>query len=95
MLRGKLFDWWCDMSEWIKCSERLPEPIDIDEGLYRQDYVLICYIDENKTYIGIGWFVKEIMPDNEYAFYWLNYDEDIGGAMAVTYWKPLPQPPID
>lgn len=23
-LRGKLFDWWCEMSKWIKCSERLP-----------------------------------------------------------------------
>ena len=37
MLRGKLFDWWCDMSEWIKCSERLPKP---------NTRVLICNRDK-------------------------------------------------
>lgn len=28
MLRGKLFDWWCEMSEWIKCNERMPPMVD-------------------------------------------------------------------
>lgn len=23
-LRGRLSNWWCDMSRWIKCSERMP-----------------------------------------------------------------------
>lgn len=90
---------------WIKCSERLPEPKDIDDGLDRKDLVLIFYKEyDNDTHIrgdeghiGLGWYVKEYVPLNEYengyVYCWENYDIEIGSQMIVTHWQPLPQPP--
>ena len=90
---------------WIKCSERLPDPKDMDDGLDLKDLVLIFFreydcdshIRGDEWRVGIGWYVKEYQPINEYengyVCYWENYDIDIGTAMIVSHWQPLPQPP--
>ena len=68
------------MSEWIKCSERMPET---------EDNVLVC----TKKIPGIcsslrllGWFCKErelwIIP--------LTDEQEM--SIPVTYWQPLPEP---
>ena len=90
---------------WIKCSERLPEPKDMDDGLDRKDLVLIFFkeydcdshIRGDEGRVGLGWHVKEYVPVNEYengyVCYWENDDIDIRSAMEVSHWQPLPQPP--
>ena len=38
-LRGRLSDWWCNMSEWINCDDRLPEL----NANYMSETVLVFY----------------------------------------------------
>lgn len=75
------------MSEWIKCSERLPE-----------EYVIvICYAkhyDDENFSVRPGWCWKQ---DDKHK--WVTSVIGTNGVDGqideVTHWMPLPSPPED
>ena len=87
------------MSEWIKCSERLPH---IDK--YRSAIVL--FVAEGKTYAGTlhanGWFYECLASSADYGRAMFKGRPDcvmasIGGECLSAYplatlWQPLPEP---
>ncbi|WP_261118954.1 DUF551 domain-containing protein [Serratia ficaria] len=74
------------MSEWIKCSERMPEP---------ETPVLIM----NNGVIRIG-EVRWDSPSHEESYqafkYWddPNDDGQPWEVFDITHWMPLPKPPV-
>ncbi len=75
------------MSQWIKCSERMPE---------EDSYVVAAEIGSATLYSFVAsWFLHgrfNLMEDGLSAS---NYD---GGAcismnLSITHWMPLPEPP--
>lgn len=75
--------YWIDegyvMSEWVKCSERMP-PHDVKVLLFFADY---------DGHIEDGF----ISDDGDGAYHYL-FDGDALGEMP-THWMPLPEPPAD
>jgi len=69
------------MSEWIKCSDRLPE-IDIDNW-----YSKICLVTDGKD-IGLASRYKEDEYDDWSSSYYIGTDVDIN---KITHWMPLPK----
>ena len=75
------------MSDWIKCSDRLPARGDIVIGSGH------LYDDPNNG----RWVEPCILGD--YEFHPIHSDEygetmpDLDGTMAPTHWQPLPEPP--
>jgi len=68
------------MSEWIKVSERLPDD---------NDWV-IMYAGTNFPY------GKPLPGYYDYRFNkWFDTLQDCEGFTTVTYWMPMPKPPID
>lgn len=86
MLRGKLFGWWCDMSEWIKCSDRLP-PVNEDG----ESCSVLLYGMDILSDFGSHQFIGYLMEGKFYC--------DDGNSphqcYYVSHWQPLPQPPED
>lgn len=75
------------MSEWIKCSERMPED---DEFVYvwpRPDFGVELYVGQYcEDHIkGDGWYAQ--VYENNYGIEW--------HQIKVTHWMPLPEPPAD
>jgi hypothetical protein len=86
------------VSEWIPCSERLPELhkefyyCDFEFELYESDYVLVCYKHGKENEIGIGC----VIYDKKCGSYeWSDvYDhaECEVDDMSIIAWMPLPKP---
>ena len=73
------------MSKWIKCTERLPNNMDtvlavIEEIPFIPHVVMAEMIDNT-------WILSECLVCGNAAT--LNYKQE------VTYWQPLPAPPIE
>lgn len=76
---------------WIKCSEKLPEPL--------SGPVLITYLEPffggYKREMGVGYFDHDENyepPDTGKGWlFWLHSTPIRGGG--VTHWQPLPEPP--
>nr|UVX85278.1 MAG: Protein of unknown function (DUF551) [Bacteriophage sp.] len=71
------------MSQWIKCSERMPEETDD-----------IIVVSDDIIVVSDGIVISGISYSRRDGFYMaaLEYDDDepIDG---VTHWMPLPEPP--
>jgi len=68
------------VSDWIKCSERLPDNKTIDN-------VLIT--DGIDIYVAVEWWPNE----NPLETYW-SYSSCCGCKVSnITHWQPLPAPP--
>lgn len=68
MQRGKRFAGWCDMSRWIKCSDRLP---DLDDDGY-SERVLALNSDED---IIFSWIVNHDWEFGEDITHWMPLPE--------------------
>lgn len=70
------------MSEWIKCSERLPkEYVEVLIRISCNDYFNI----ENGMYKGCGLWLGA----------WSATYGEKGSGYQVSHWMPLPEPPTD
>lgn len=86
MWRGRLSNWWCNMSEWIKCSERMPE---LDDDGYSHPVLLFGkrdYVESYKQFVGY--------LDSNGVFYF-DAEFDCVPCCMVKYWMPLPSLPED
>lgn len=94
------------MSEWIKCSERMPgldfDNFDISEFDYLYNYrrserVMIAWDNLTSKSVKIGFFVRAIRSkSNSRHEQWVELDQ--GGSISiekVTHWMPLPSPPTE
>lgn len=84
MLRGKRFAGWCDMSRWIKCSERMPE---LDNDGYSYPVLLFGrrnHVESYKQFVGY--------LDSNGVFYF-DAEFDCVPCCMVKYWMPLPELP--
>jgi hypothetical protein len=71
------------MSEWIKCSERLPK---------KGQYVLLCADTIKQPFVGYLDFnarVQFIGAVNQACYY------TQGPSPIITHWQPMPEPPGD
>lgn len=79
------------MSEWIKCSERLP----------KEAPVMVCFLEPRfgvmTQEIGVAYYDHpddyENPDDAQGWLFWLNDKEILGGG--VTHWMPLPPAPTE
>lgn len=75
------------VSEWIPCSERLPEK----DGRYLTTYPLI----RDMKWVNILWYGKPSMPSRDVqGKVWYVSDEEYGDVPYddVIAWMPLPKP---
>jgi len=68
------------MSEWIKCSERMP-PVG-------ENFLLFCEMTDGVKVIKVG-RLSEMK-----RIYWFGNDEWLQ-KKRITHWMPLPEPPKD
>ncbi|MBN6069028.1 DUF551 domain-containing protein [Aggregatibacter actinomycetemcomitans] len=88
------------MSEWIKCSERLPEPFFTSQETRNTDNRHMIYYTEDGEYwfIGFGWYLYDEKENEEgYLIPYWEVDEITmtGIEVEVSHWQPLPPPPED
>ena len=83
---------------WIKCEDRLPEPLQTDHEHRSEENKHISYYTEDGVYwfIGFGWYLYDQKEDCQGNLipYWESV-ENIGEEVEVIYWQPLPQPPSE
>lgn len=80
------------MSEWVKCSERLPESI---HGKHRWLVMLDC---DHEAHKAVAWDFPYPCGEINIAYFWggkwsLSSHEDLHDGTFVTHWMPLPNPP--
>ncbi len=68
--------------EWIKCSDRLPKPINMPGNIFSPvpDSVLVLF-QNGHIMIGFYWQGQWSIPEPDYR------------NEIVTHWMPLPNPP--
>lgn len=71
------------MSEWIKCSDRLPD--------IEQRVLAISEESSEEENMHVGWREKDRF--HEKGWYWTHYD--YLEWYRVTHWMPLPQEPTE
>ena len=89
------------MTEWIKCSERMPEMKPVpDESMIESDFVL-CYSPmqlesqmivlrlSDSELMGLNW------TDDDDIYWPVGQPRGNWPDMPVTHWMPLPAPPGD
>lgn len=69
------------MSEWIKCSERMPE----NPGLGRQFPYVLCASENGWLTIAFYDYNRKCWDDGDF------YDH----INDITHWMPLPAPPAE
>ena len=72
------------MSDWIKCSERMPEP--------HLNVLFFCPHETDCVFAGWWSTIGEWRPN---ASCYGDSDVDWIPASKVTHWVPLPEPPSD
>lgn len=84
------------ISEWIPCSERLPDNIEDDSV----QYLITVKVGKYEYEIDFGWWSKISKYDNckkkwvDYFGWTVGNDWDEGQGMEVIAWQPLPEPYI-
>jgi hypothetical protein len=77
------------MSEWIKCSDRLPrcDTRNLVFVVHRRDHWEEIHIDENHK--------TSVRKDHTWTEYQVRYFEDAEywTDEGITHWMPLPEPP--
>jgi hypothetical protein len=73
------------MSDWIKCSERMPEPGWFVLGYIPSDNVILMVLLDDMGAIPDGPPVWDVSFNNDTHF----------RLEAVTHWMPIPDPPTD
>lgn len=85
-------------NEWIKCSERLPEPFstDFEYRNARNKHLIYFTEDGDHWFVGLGWYLYDDKEDckGNLIPYWES-DTNLGEEVEVIYWQPLPQPPSE
>lgn len=81
------------MSEWIKCSDGLPEPRGGDGILRNDSQRVLCLVLSNVNGV-------KRMECGSYCHYfrsgWTEFEQDeYRGTSVVTHWMPLPLPPAE
>jgi len=93
---------WISMSEWIKCSERLPPKsyIESDDAdiPYEAHRVLLLIPNSQDYDVMCGWYEEEDLspfPNIPRWIGWVITDEDgyCVDLKTPTHWMPLPKPP--
>jgi hypothetical protein len=74
------------MSKWIKCSERMPEPIMFVLGYAPLDKVVLMMLLDDEETLEDGKPIWRVCGCEESWSFLLE---------AVTHWMPLPDPPTD
>ncbi|WP_239496814.1 DUF551 domain-containing protein [Aggregatibacter kilianii] len=85
-------------NEWIKCLDRLPDPLQTDYEHRSEENKHIIYYTEDGDYwfIGFGWYLYDQKEDCQGNLipYWESV-ENIGEEVEVIYWQPLPKRPSE
>lgn len=75
------------MSEWIKCSENLPE----------SGEPVLIRLDNGVHQVGALFWDEPVQPEETFEpyRYWDDQDNDGSGwnSDRITHWMPLPDPP--
>jgi len=88
------------MTQWIKCSDRLPEisylESDNQDGPYKCNPVL-CFSPERPGVFCVGYLLKKNKKKRKFSweFYIPSGDISQGCFEEITHWMPLPNPPED
>lgn len=78
------------MSEWIKCSERLPEER-VDVMVYVGEFFpKIAYCEREEKFLEEAAAMGRIPTPKIY--YWIDSNDD-SERVYPTHWQPLPEPP--
>jgi hypothetical protein len=73
------------MTEWIKCSERLPEIVQ-DSGDLKWSTEVLCYLNDGSF----------LLAHKTNFVFWKDWNSGLTVKNEnVTHWMPLPTPPED
>jgi hypothetical protein len=73
------------MTEWIKCSERLP----------KSDEIVLVFTRDRETYVAIWNKIWRDSDRHDWNIRCDCVDAEGNSGFEVTHWMPLPDPPHD
>lgn len=77
------------MAEWINCSERMPELVEIDPGFWESAFVFVYLRDD---YYGSHFDVMYWRGEAD-GLTWQDGNDIYYSRDQVTHWMPLPLAP--